>query len=252
MADVMSLISQMLANKQSQQGLADQGAQQAMSQQGGASTMPGPKMDSGQGSNLQALIGMLGGGQSTNVGGPSSLNLAGAGQSPLAGGGQSMLNWSGGFDPSKMLTAANQVTGKNLNDPNYWQGRYNEEGGASGAYASPDYWYQKMLGKGAAGADAAPNGPYSAANGYHYTPTPQELGMAGPAAGQQGSVLSGLNFNPLIQPQKDYTQIGQGQGQMGAGAGLGQQLAAKQTQQPAQPQQPVNSAGILGKLFGGR
>jgi hypothetical protein len=230
MADVMSMLSQLLATKGQQAGMAQQGqAASAPDQSGGMLADAGP---GGQANNLNILSQLLGG------------NGGMGGGTPLASKGQNVLNWSGGFDPQAMLASANQVTGKNLNDPNYWQGRYQEEGGSSGAYASPDYWYQKMLGKGAAGADAAPNGPYSAKNGYNYTPTAQELGIGGQAPGGQVA-LNGLNFNPLLPQGQDYTQMPASpmQAKPGGIGGVAQKLA--------QPRPPVNSAGIMGKLFGG-
>ena len=118
------------------------------------------------------------------------------------------MNWSGGWDPSAMLQAANQVSGKNLNDPGYWQQRYQEEGGASGAYGNPDYWYQKMMGRGASGADAALKGPYSAQAGYIYTPSAQELGQSSLGNMAQNIALKGLNFNPILGQQAGLSGAG--------------------------------------------
>jgi hypothetical protein len=103
----------------------------------------------------------------------------------ITGGG---YTWSGAApqstsDFSAMVSAANTARGGPMAnaDPAYWASVWPEFQARYGTNAANEL-YQRMLGKEAGGADAAPAGPYSAASGYAYSPTPTAAPvMAAPA-----------------------------------------------------------------------
>ncbi len=90
---------------------------------------------------------------------------------------QNFTTWTGGaFTPENIGAvldyASNYRGGMPNQDHNYWLDAYTSNPGRD-----PNLLFQQMLGKGAAGADAAKQGIYSAANGYTYTPTASDLGQ---------------------------------------------------------------------------
>lgn len=116
------------------------------------------------------------------------------------------LTWTGDFNIPAMLAAAGPIRGGLPNDdPAYWENLKNDFTQRYGSGAANEM-YQRMLGKEAGGSDAAQQGPYSAANGYTYTPS-TSTSTGGSSLSltnglQNASALSGMNLGvgPSLVP----------------------------------------------------
>ena len=96
--------------------------------------------------------------------------------------------YGGDWNFAAMRDQANAVRGRPMTnqDEGYWTAVRDRN-----PDKSPNDIFQYMIGKGAAGADAATVGPYSADQGYVYHPTPEDLGYR-PSSGASPNLFGGL------------------------------------------------------------
>lgn len=97
-------------------------------------------------------------------------------------------------DVNKDLALANQITGSNHTDPNYW---------INAGYAKdPQYFFQKMLGMDAGPQDAAKQGPY--AGGASRAAAPQGNTLASVLMPQQTPMGPARPVGPRTNTIRDY------------------------------------------------